>query len=95
MIDRALQVQSSLLHLLDRFQQDIDDAAFAGGQNSYADPLASARRASTIGVGLNWYLNQNLKWVINYERTRFVGGADDGGDRDDEEAILTRVAVGF
>jgi phosphate-selective porin OprO/OprP len=74
---------------------DIDDAAFAGGQNSYADPLASARRASTIGVGLNWYLNQNLKWVINYERTRFEGGAADGGDRDDEEAILTRVAVGF
>ncbi len=65
---------------------DIDDAAFAGGADSFADPLASARKASTIGVGLNWYLNQNLKWVLNYEVTSFDGGAADGGDRDDEEA---------
>ena len=74
---------------------DVDDAAFDGGGDSFADPLASARKASTIGVGLNWYWNQNLKWVINYERTSFDGGAPDGGDRDDEEAVLTRVAVGF
>ena len=74
---------------------DIDDAAFDGGGDSFADPLASARKASTIGVGLNWYLNQNLKWVLNYEVTSFDGGAADGGDREDEEAILTRVAVGF
>ena len=74
---------------------EVDDAAFAGGADSFADPLASARKASTIGVGLNWYLNQNLKWVLNYEVTSFEGGAPDGGDRDDEEAVLTRVAVGF
>ena len=74
---------------------DVDDAAFDGGGDSFADPLASARKASTIGIGLNWYLNQNLKWVLNYERTSFEGGAPDGGDRDDEEAVLTRVAVGF
>ena len=43
---------------------------------------------------MNWYLNDNLKWVLNYEKTRFEGGAV-GGDRPDEEAILTRVAVGF
>ena len=74
---------------------EIDDAAFAGGADSFADPLASARKASTIGVGLNWYLNQNLKWVLNYEVTSFDGGAADGGDREDEEAVLTRIAVGF
>jgi phosphate-selective porin OprO and OprP len=74
---------------------DIDDAAFAGGGDSFADPSASVRKASGYTLGLNWYLNQNLKWVINYERTSFDGGAPDGGDRDDEEAVLTRVAVGF
>jgi phosphate-selective porin OprO/OprP len=74
---------------------DIDDAAFAGGADSFADPSASIRKASAFAVGLNWYLSQNLKWVINYERTSFDGGAADGGDRDDEEAVLTRVAVGF
>jgi phosphate-selective porin OprO/OprP len=74
---------------------EVDDAAFAGGADSFADPLAAASKASTIGVGLNWYLNQNVKWSVNYEVTSFEGGAADGGDRDDEEAILTRVGLGF
>ena len=74
---------------------EVDDAAFAGSADSFADPLASARKASTIGVGLNWYWNQNVKWVLNYEVTSFEGGAADGGDREDEEAILTRIALGF
>jgi phosphate-selective porin OprO/OprP len=82
--------------LVARYQVlDIDDAAFAGGDDSFADPLAAVRKATGFTVGLNWYLSQNLKWVINYEHTSFEGGAPDGGDRDDEEAILTRVAVGF
>ena len=73
---------------------EIGDEAFAGGANSFADPLASPRKASAYGVGVNWYLNDNVKWVLNYEKTEFEGGAVDG-DRPDEEAILTRVAVGF
>jgi phosphate-selective porin OprO/OprP len=73
---------------------EIGDEAFVGGAESFADPLASPRKASAYGVGVNWYLNDNLKWVLNYEKTEFEGGAVDG-DRPDEEAILTRVAVGF
>jgi len=53
------------------------------------------RIRSTIGVGLNWYLNQNVKWSLNYEVTSFDGGAADGGDREDEEVILTRLGLGF
>ena len=79
-----------------RYQElEIDDLAFAGGADSFADPDASARKATSYGIGLNWYLSQNLKWVLNYERTSFEGGAAGGADRDDEEAVLTRVAVGF
>jgi phosphate-selective porin OprO/OprP len=74
---------------------DPDDDAFVGGADSFADPEVSARKASAWGLGLNWYLNENLKWVLNYEQTRFDGGAAGGGDRDDEQAFLTRVAVGF
>ena len=73
---------------------DVDDAAFAGGGDSFADPLASAAKASAWGVGVNWYLNQNLKWVWQYERTSFEGGAADG-DREDEEAVFSRVQVAF
>ena len=73
----------------------IDDAAFAGGADSFADPGASARKAGGYTLGLNWYLNQNVKWVLNYEHTRFDGGGAGGQDRPDEQAILTRVALGF
>ncbi|HVO46408.1 MAG TPA: porin [Steroidobacteraceae bacterium] len=77
-----------------RFHQlQIDDAAFAGGGSSFADPTVSPRRAIAYGVGLNWYLNQNVKWMLDYERTRFDGGSKTGGDRPDENALLTRFSL--
>jgi phosphate-selective porin OprO/OprP len=74
---------------------EIDEAAFAGGADSFADPEASASKATGWTVGLNWYLNENLKWMLDYERTSFEGGAADGADRDDTDALLLRVALGF
>jgi phosphate-selective porin OprO/OprP len=74
---------------------DPDDDAFLGGAASFADPAVSARKASAVGVGLNWYLNENLKWVLDYEQTSFDGGAAAGADRDDEKVFLTRFALGF
>lgn len=73
----------------------VDEDAFAGGTDSFADPNSSARKASAWGLGLNWYLNENLKWVLNYERTSFEGGAAGGADREDEQVFLTRFALGF
>ena len=72
----------------------VDDAAFVGGAESFANPLSSARKARAAGVGVNWYLNQNVKWSLNYERTEFEGGAATG-DRPDEQALLTRIALAF
>lgn len=74
---------------------DIDEAAFSGGADSFADPDTSARRATAWAVGLNWCLNENLRWALAYERTRFEGGAAGGADRDDESSVLMRVALGF
>jgi len=74
---------------------DPDDDAFVGGAASFADPAVSARKASAYGVGLNWYFNENLKWVLDYEQTSFDGGAPAGEDRDDEKVFLTRFALGF
>src|SRR5688572_30386064 len=48
----------------------VSDDAFDGGQDSFADPLAAARQADSWGVGLNWYLNDNVKWLLDYEHTR-------------------------
>jgi phosphate-selective porin OprO/OprP len=74
-------------------QLEIDDAAFLGGTASFADPAKSPRKATAAGVGLNWYLNQNVKWMFDYERTRFDGGAPAGGDRPGENAFLTRFSL--
>ena len=74
---------------------DPDDAAFEGGAASFADPNTQATNASAWALGVNWYLNENVKWVLNYEQTAFDGGAAGGKDRDDEKAFLTRVQLGF
>jgi len=74
---------------------DPDDDAFVGGAASFADPAVAARKASAYGLGLNWYLNENLKWVLDYEQTSFDGGAAGGADREDEKVFLTRFALGF
>ena len=68
--------------------------AFAGGADSFADPLASASQADSWGIGVNWYLNENVKWLLDYEHTTFEGGAATG-DRADEDAVQLRLAVGF
>ena len=82
--------------LVARYQElDPDDDAFVGGAASFADPANAARKATAYGLGLNWYLNENLKWVLNYDRTSFDGGAAGGANREDEDVFLTRFALGF
>ncbi len=61
----------------------------------FSNPSASARRARAVTVGLNWYLNRNLKLQFNYERTLFEGGASNGGDMGSEDAFLTRFQLAF
>lgn len=75
-------------------QLDIDDAVFEGGAGSFANPATAASKASAAGVGLNWYPHNSVKLSVNYERTRFEGGAA-SGDRGDENALLTRFAINF
>ena len=73
-------------------QLSLDRDAFP----AYANP-ASAREATEFGVGLNWYLNSNLRFYLDYEHTRFVGGSQAKGavTAGDEDAILGRVQVSF
>lgn len=83
------------LELVARVQElSVDPEAFAAGTSSLAKPASSAQRARAAGVGVNWYLNRNLKWALDYEVTRFTGGAA-GGDRPQEKALFTRFQVAF
>jgi len=86
---------SGAIELVARVQGiHFDDEAFSGGATSFANPASSVRKADALGFGLNWYLSQNFKWQLNYEVTRFNGGAA-SGDRPDERAALTRFALIF
>ena len=84
------------LELVARYHElDIDDDTFVGGTDSFANPDSAASKASAWGVGVNWYLNQNYKWSLNYDVTSFEGGAAGGADRPDEKALFTRFALQF
>ena len=70
---------------------EIDEAAFP----LFADPSIAASEATSWALGLNRYLNSNLKLVVNYLRTSLDGGAAAGADREDEKAVSTRLQVAF
>lgn len=72
-------------------QLDVDDQTFEIG---FADPARSADEAKQFTVGINWYLNPNAKFVLNYDRTWFDGGAANG-DRHTEDLVVGRVQLVF
>jgi phosphate-selective porin OprO and OprP len=48
-------------------QLNIDEDAFP----IFADPLTAASQAQNWAVGLNWYLNKNVKFSFSYDNTSF------------------------
>jgi phosphate-selective porin OprO/OprP len=70
----------------------VDGEAFAAG---VLDLDRSVRTARAWAVGVNWYLNRNVKQVAAFERTVFTGGAPGGADRDAENALFVRTQLSF
>ncbi len=72
---------------------------------AFANHTISAKSAKTWTVGINWYLDQNTKFQLNYLNTSFDGGASITGgtssslldvrDRKDERAILGRLQISY
>ena len=60
----ALQVVARYSYL------DIDDDLFP----TFADPAELPTRVANWGLGLNWYLNRNIRAVFNYNHFDFEGG---------------------
>jgi phosphate-selective porin OprO/OprP len=70
---------------------ELDGSAVTDG---LIDPTRSVRKAFAWSVGVNWYLNRNVKQVFDYERTTFTGGAA-SGDRPAENAVFFRTQLSF
>jgi phosphate-selective porin OprO/OprP len=73
-------------------QLDVDDRAFALG---YAAPGTSASRATSWAVGLNWYLNRNVRTSLSFSHTEFEGGAAGAVTRQDENFLVSRLQLAF
>ena len=69
---------------------DMDEDTFP----TFANPATAASGVEQWTIGVNWYLNRNLKFNLNYENFEFEGGAADG-DRPAERVILARMQVSF
>ena len=78
-------------------EMDIDNAAFP----LYANPVTAASRAQAWSVGLNWYLNRNIRANASFTRTTFTGGGGAGltapatVTRQPEEVFISRLQLAF
>ena len=73
--------------------------AAARYQSLYLDPdnfsqgvttaAGSIQRANAYGVGFNWYLNDNLRFITDFDETTFDKGAA-AGDRPNEKIVISR-----
>jgi phosphate-selective porin OprO/OprP len=71
----------------------IDSATFHG----FADGTTSASEAKAWSVGLNWYLNKNVRVEASYSHTSFDGGNGPKATvtKQPEEIFFTRVQLAF
>jgi phosphate-selective porin OprO/OprP len=70
----------------------IDQAAFP-----LFAPSSSASKMNSWGIGLNWYLNKNLKFNFDYEQSHFTGGSKTPGSvtAQDEQLFISRAQFQF
>jgi phosphate-selective porin OprO and OprP len=64
----------------------------------FASPATNAGEASSLGLGLNWYLSKTVRTSLDYFRTRFNTPAPVPSLqilRQDEQALITRFQLTF
>ena len=82
---------------------DVDKAAFP----LFANPANSASSAASFAVGINWWLNKNVRLLSSFSHTAFKGGGAYNPldpttlvppatvSRQDENAFFTRLQLNF
>ncbi|HEX5399288.1 MAG TPA: porin [Verrucomicrobiae bacterium] len=70
---------------------DVDNAAFP----TFANPATSASAARAWAIGLNWWLNKNVRVMTSFSRTTFTGGATGTVTKVPEEVLFTRLQLSF
>jgi phosphate-selective porin OprO/OprP len=89
--------QWGALQLVARYAElDLDDDTFP----IFANPAASASGAQAWAVGLNWFLNKNIRVNASFSRTTFDGGGTGTSGagvvtQQPEEVVFTRLQLGF
>jgi phosphate-selective porin OprO/OprP len=77
---------------------DVDHNVFKDGlaSNSATSTSASAVGAHAWSVGLNWYLNRNIRVNASFSHTDFIGGTHDSiVSAQPENVLFTRVQLAF
>jgi phosphate-selective porin OprO and OprP len=83
------------LQLVGRYADlDIDNKAFP----IFANPATSASEAEAWSVGLNWYLNKNIRVNTSFSRTAFEGNINPKAatvTRQPEQVVFSRLQLSF
>jgi phosphate-selective porin OprO/OprP len=82
------------VQLVGRYAElNVDKAAFP----IFADPSSSASAAKAWAVGLNWYLNRDIRVDASFSRTKFDGGTGSRATvtRQPENVFFTRMQLAF
>ena len=72
----------------------IDDKAFP----LLSDPTVNADEATSVGLGLNWYLSKTVRTTFDFYQTRFTNLVPVSSTqilRQDERAFITRFQISF
>jgi phosphate-selective porin OprO/OprP len=81
------------LELVGRYTElSVDSDVYKLG---FADPNKSARRDRAWAIGANWYLNQMVRIMLDFDQSKFTRGAKNGGDRPNEDVLMSRVQFVF
>jgi len=82
------------VQLVARYENlSIDNDLFLKG---YADPNNYTDHADGFTLGANWYLNDRIRAMINYNRTDFDGHiVKDGKELTNEDVVLARIQLVF